>query len=77
MKLATHLQLVPRLRAYGAIPPLQHTSSWSGTTLSTQGLYLLLIYIYVFIQQSPVLLATGKSMISGFIATTSAQLEDS
>jgi len=28
VKLTTHLQLVPRLRIRGAIPPLHHTYAW-------------------------------------------------
>jgi hypothetical protein len=35
-KLITHLQLVPRLRIPGAVPPFSHTSSWLGAQLHTQ-----------------------------------------
>jgi hypothetical protein len=35
VKLITHLHLVSRLRIPGFIPPLPHTSSWSGYELST------------------------------------------
>jgi hypothetical protein len=35
VKLTTHLQLVPRLRNYGSLHPLPHTSSWLSSQLST------------------------------------------
>jgi len=35
VKLTTHLNLVPRLKMGGAVPPFPHTSSWCGAWLST------------------------------------------
>jgi hypothetical protein len=34
VKLDTHRHLVPRLRKYGAVPPLPHTYSWRSAKLS-------------------------------------------
>jgi hypothetical protein len=45
--MTTHLRLVPKLRIRGAIPPLPHTSSWSGAWLST-GSFLPSPYLLVF-----------------------------
>jgi hypothetical protein len=35
VKLTTHLNLVPRVRKRGAIPPLPHTFLWRGVWLGT------------------------------------------
>jgi len=47
VKLTTHLILVPRLRMYGALQPLPHTSSWRDAKLSS-GKFHLYLYLLIY-----------------------------
>jgi len=40
LRMTTYLHLVPRLRMWGAIPPLPHTSSWCGISAAQWHHYL-------------------------------------